>query len=135
MDLSNVYNLNHKIQYVGVEDYILGNIIYRNDLMKLFNMELTENTIINDSLFKKLKEKQDKLYEILKKDIVFNKIITLFLKSNKYAFFINNDKKMAFSLLFNYDTLWIIDEFIKNINNNNKKLYCYEKIDNFICQK
>ncbi len=134
MEIPKYYNLDYELKYFTFDNEIIGNMAYRTDLMNVFNITIIDNKFINDDIFTKMKEKQNGLYEILKENEDFNKLIDLLINKKKYVFFINNEKKMAFSLLFNYDSFWMIHGFLKSVNSKNieKLEYYNKKILNFI---
>lgn len=134
MEISKYYNLDYELKYFTFDDEVIGDMAYRTDLMNVFNITIIDNKLINDDVFKEMKEKQNGLYEILKENEDFNKFMDLLVKKKKYVFFIGNDTKMAFSLLFNYDSFWMTHGFLKSVNSKNieKLEYYNKKILNFI---
>jgi hypothetical protein len=134
MEISEYYDLNYTITYPYIEDKIESNVQYRIDLMSIFKINVSKDSEITDDIFQQITYKQDKMYEILKKNKKFEDLIENLIKKEKYKMFINGKKKSAFSFLFNYDVLNYMDSLIKYINNNNTNKIdkYYNELKNFI---
>ena len=131
MKISRYYDLNYKIHYINETDEIKSNLLYRNDILKVFNISYN-----CQDMFIEMRDKQDKMYEILKKNEIYNqyleKIINVLLSHKKFSFFVNNDHKCAFSLLFNYDYFYIFHDFLRSIDNIKKMKFYSTKIINIV---
>jgi len=127
---SNKYNTVMKPQKpqageILCEDYLIYHLKenrdreYREEVCKIFKLEPSD-----PKMFEKMIEKQNTIYKILhdsgRDD--FKKLINYVMNDTKYGFLINGKKESAFSLLFNYDTFWMIHRVIKEFINGTDKV-------------
>jgi hypothetical protein len=89
---------------------------YREEVYKIFKLDHQDPAVEE-----KMVKKQNDIYKILnnsKRDD-FKQLINYIINNTKYGMVLNRNKESAFSLLFNYETFWMIHRVIKEFYNNN----------------
>ena len=110
----NDYNVNFECTYHNSENYT--DEIYRNELMKAFN--ITKNNLDNnlDDAMVKVTENIDKLYLLFKSNDKLKEVLSN-VKSR--VFFLSNlDDDYCFLFLFGYETFYIMHKILKKYEIN-----------------
>ena len=114
-----MYNTTINITYNTVDD-LSGDTIYREELLKAFNLDVTKFHIII--------EHQEKLYEQIKDYPLFKDIMVNAKKQLQKKIPLELPEKTVFTFLFSYDYFYalhpFLQEFFKNkeVNNNTFEL-------------
>lgn len=103
------YNTNFKTRYDSIQDDDEGDVMYRRDLLEVFQVS-------EDSEFDVMTKNMEKVYQRLDVNIKnhpkFKEILT---KSAARLF--SEDLEIGFTLLYSFDTFYLIHQFLSEYFN------------------
>ncbi|OUU30814.1 MAG: hypothetical protein CBB97_00760 [Candidatus Endolissoclinum sp. TMED37] len=104
-----MYNTAINITYNTVDD-LSGDTIYREELLKSFNLDVTKFHILIDH--------QEKLYDIIKDYSLFKTIMINAKKQLQKKIPLDLPERTVFTFLFSYDYFYALHPFLKEFLKN-----------------
>jgi hypothetical protein len=128
------YNTNAKITYHTIKDEYKSDILYRNELMNVFNKKslmTSYNMIesIEDVDFDMIDRETTKVFEMLPKNHTkWNHVL-----KKAAARFFTEDIRLGFTILFAYETFYLVHELIQTfVMKGILDEYILSKIENIL---